>query len=40
MNTFGGDYRTGHGVTIVGYNDDYEYWICKNSWGKGWGENG
>ena len=35
-----GDYRAGHGVTIVGYNNDYEYWICKNSWGKGWGENG
>lgn len=29
-----------HLVTIVGYNDDPGYWICKNSWGRGWGENG
>ena len=28
----------GHAVTIVGYNDDPGYWICKNSWGTGWGE--
>lgn len=30
----------GHAVTIIGYNDDPGYWICKNSWGKGWGEDG
>jgi C1A family cysteine protease len=30
----------GHAVAIVGYNDDSSYWICKNSWGEGWGENG
>ena len=30
----------GHAVTIIGYNDDPGYWICKNSWGKNWGENG
>ena len=29
-----------HLVTIVGYNDDPGYWICKNSWGKKWGDNG
>ncbi len=29
-----------HLVTIVGYNDDPGYWICKNSWGPDWGENG
>ena len=29
-----------HAVTIVGYNDDPGYWICKNSWGTGWGLNG
>jgi C1A family cysteine protease len=31
---------TNHLVTIVGYNDDQSYWICKNSWGTDWGENG
>jgi len=30
----------GHCVTIVGYNDSQGYWICKNSWGTGWGEAG
>jgi C1A family cysteine protease/rhodanese-related sulfurtransferase len=29
-----------HAVTIVGYNDTDGYWICKNSWGRDWGENG
>jgi len=29
-----------HEVIIVGYNDSQQYWICKNSWGKQWGENG
>ena len=27
-------------VTIVGYNDNPGYWICKNFWGTNWGENG
>jgi len=27
-------------VSIFGYNDDPGYWICKNSWGKEWGEYG
>lgn len=30
----------GHAVTVVGYNDAAQYWIVKNSWGSGWGENG
>lgn len=29
-----------HYVTIVGYNDDPGYWICKNSWGTNVQENG
>jgi C1A family cysteine protease len=29
-----------HAVTIIGYDSDQEYWICKNSWGAAWGENG
>lgn len=30
----------GHCVSVVGYNDAGGYWICKNSWGTGWGESG
>ena len=30
----------GHGVLLVGYNDAEQYFIVKNSWGPGWGENG
>jgi len=29
-----------HAVTIVGYDADQQYWICKNSWGDRWGEDG
>lgn len=33
-----------HGLTIVGWGTDNirnkEYWILKNNWGDGWGENG
>ncbi len=29
-----------HAVVLVGYNDDEQYWIIKNSWGTGWGEDG
>jgi C1A family cysteine protease len=27
-----------HAVTVIGYNDVDECWICKNSWGTCWGE--
>jgi hypothetical protein len=30
----------GHCISIVGYNDEGQYWIAKNSWGTGWGEQG
>jgi C1A family cysteine protease len=35
-----GNYVGGHCMAIVGYNDDPGYWICKNSWGTDWGEQG
>jgi hypothetical protein len=35
-----GTYEGMHAVTIIGYNSDQQYWICKNSWGTGWGEDG
>ncbi len=30
----------GHAVSIVGWNDTDQAWICRNSWGGDWGENG
>ncbi|MFC5480580.1 C1 family peptidase [Massilia suwonensis] len=35
-----GELRGGHCVSIIGYNDNPGYWICKNSWGKSWGDQG
>jgi len=47
-----GNHSGNHYVTLVGWNDTYEVdnfiehppgpgaWICKNSWGNGWGDNG
>jgi len=39
------EYVFGHVITIVGYddtwgNEEQGYWICKNSWGPNWGEDG
>lgn len=33
-------FRGGHCVCCVGYNDAQQFWICKNSWGAAWGESG
>ena len=29
-----------HQVVIIGYDDNAQCWICKNSWGTNWGERG
>jgi hypothetical protein len=29
-----------HAMALVGYDDEGQYWIAKNSWGPGWGEGG
>lgn len=34
------DTGEGHDVLVIGYNDEGEYFICKNSWGREWGDNG
>jgi C1A family cysteine protease len=35
-----GVFRGLHAVCVIGYNHPQKYWIIKNSWGKGWGDNG
>lgn len=35
-----GEYLGIHMVSIVGYVDSLACWICKNSWGEGWAEDG
>ena len=29
-----------HIIAIVGYNDNPGYWVCRNSWGATWGDDG
>ncbi len=29
-----------HCVSVIGYDDTQSCWICKNSWGAGWGDQG
>ena len=38
--TVGATVEGGHLVAIIGYDYANGYWICKNSWGTDWGENG
>lgn len=33
-------FRGGHFFLIIGYDDALGAWLCKNSWGTGWGVNG
>lgn len=37
--TYGG-VAGGHCVCCVGYDDNLQAWLCKNSWGTGWGMGG
>ena len=30
----------GHAILVVGYDDSKSRWICMNSWGTTWGDNG
>jgi C1A family cysteine protease len=34
------DLRGYHAISVVGYDDTLQCWICKNSWGAGWGDGG
>jgi C1A family cysteine protease len=29
-----------HAISVIGYDDAQRCWICKNSWGTAWGDNG
>ena len=35
-----GSYAGGHCVEVIGYSEAEQAWICKNSWGTGWGDAG
>jgi len=35
-----GDLAGYHCVSCVGYSEEEQCWICKNSWGTGWGDGG
>ena len=34
------DLVNGHSILIIGWDDNDQCWICKNSWGPEWGEDG
>lgn len=35
-----GEVMGGHAISIVGYDDNKQAWIIRNSWGEEWGEKG
>ncbi|MDB5459449.1 MAG: cysteine protease [Caulobacteraceae bacterium] len=35
-----GDFEGNHAIAVVGYDDEDGCWICKNSWGQDFGEDG
>lgn len=36
----GRDTNTYHAIDVIGYSEAEQCWICKNSWGTGWGDAG
>jgi hypothetical protein len=39
-NEAGASNQTNHSVVLVGWNEDAQAWILRNSWGANWGQNG
>jgi cathepsin L len=33
-------FQFAHAVTLVGYDNQKQYWLVKNSWGRSWGDDG
>lgn len=33
-------YEGDHSIVLIGYDENDDCWVCKNSWGTDWGENG
>jgi hypothetical protein len=40
VKTSGSGFAGYHCISVVGYDDNQQCWIIKNSWGTGWGESG
>jgi C1A family cysteine protease len=40
MPSFDDEVLGGHCVVCVGYDDAEQRWLCRNSWGEGWGKAG
>ncbi len=38
--SFEGQPGAGHAIVLVGYDDNTQKWIIRNSWGSGWGDDG
>jgi C1A family cysteine protease len=36
----GAQFLFAHAVTLVGYNNEQQYWLAKNSWGSNWADGG
>jgi C1A family cysteine protease len=37
---YGSRKQGNHAVLVVGYDDYQQKWICRNSWGRNWGDRG